>query len=104
MQYVTFLLSFFQFPPMKTINFGKYLRLFKIEPIKTIEFRFILIRKMRSNMLHTVLAKIRLQKVFTFHTLPEAELIKFESVLKNFNFYYFKFNILVFISQNLKNI
>ena len=36
------------YPPLKTINFGKYLRLFQIKPIKTMEFRFMQIGKKES--------------------------------------------------------
>jgi hypothetical protein len=36
------------YPPFRTINFGKYLRLFQIKPIKTVEFRFMQIGKKES--------------------------------------------------------
>ena len=36
---------------MRTINFGKYLRLFQIEPIKTVEFRFVQIGKIGAKIL-----------------------------------------------------
>ena len=39
---------------MRTINLAKYLRLFQIEPVKTVEFRFIQIGKKGAKMLHTV--------------------------------------------------
>ena len=55
------------YSPMRTINFGKYLRLFQIKPIKTVEFRFIQIGKMGAKMLQTVLftlIEMILQKVF----------------------------------------
>jgi hypothetical protein len=39
---------------MRTINFGKYLRLFQIEPIKTVEIRFVKIGKIGAKILHTV--------------------------------------------------
>jgi hypothetical protein len=39
---------------MRTINFGKYLRLFQIEPIKTVEIRFFQIEKRVAKILHTV--------------------------------------------------
>jgi hypothetical protein len=42
------------YPPMRTINFGEYVRLFQIEPIKTVEFRIIRIGKKGAKMLHTV--------------------------------------------------
>ena len=45
---------------MRTINFGKYLRLFQIEPIKTVEIRFVQIGKIGAKILHTV------QCVFNF--------------------------------------
>ena len=35
------------YPLIRTINFGKYLRLFQIKPIKTLEFRFMQIEKRR---------------------------------------------------------
>ena len=47
-QYVTFFYSpicITCYPPLRTINFGKYLRLFQIKPIKTVEFRFMQIGK-----------------------------------------------------------
>ena len=36
------------YPPMRTINFGKYQRLFQIDPIKTVEIRFVQIGKKES--------------------------------------------------------
>jgi hypothetical protein len=33
---------------LRTINFGKYLRLFQIKPIKMVEFRFMQIGKKRA--------------------------------------------------------
>jgi hypothetical protein len=39
---------------MRTINFGKYLRLFQIKQIKTVEFRFMQIGKKVAKTLHTV--------------------------------------------------
>ena len=39
---------------MRTINFGKYLRLFQIKPIKTAEFRFMQIGKKKAKTLHPV--------------------------------------------------
>ena len=42
------------YTPMRTINFGKYLRLFQIKPIKTVEFRFMQIGKKGAKILHTV--------------------------------------------------
>jgi hypothetical protein len=39
------------------INFGKYLRLFQIKPIKTVEFRVMRIGKKEAKILHTVLHK-----------------------------------------------
>ena len=51
------------YPPMRTINFGKYLRLFQIEPIKTMEFRLNQIWKIGAKMLHTVVVEITLLDV-----------------------------------------
>ena len=42
------------YPPLRTINFDKYLRFFQIEPIKTVDFTFIQIGKLGAKMLHTV--------------------------------------------------
>ena len=42
------------YPPLRTINFGKYLRLFQIKPIKTVEFRFMQIGKKKAKTWHTV--------------------------------------------------
>ena len=39
---------------MRTINFGKYLRFFEIEPIKTVEIIFIQIGKKKAKTLHAV--------------------------------------------------
>ena len=39
---------------MRTINFGKYFRLFQIEPIKTVEIRFVHIEKIGAKISHTV--------------------------------------------------
>jgi hypothetical protein len=39
---------------MRTINFGKNLRLFQIKPIKTAEFRFMQFGKKKGETLHPV--------------------------------------------------
>jgi hypothetical protein len=44
-----------RYPPIRTINFGKYLRLFQIKPIETVKFRFIQIGKKRAKILHTII-------------------------------------------------
>jgi hypothetical protein len=52
MIYVTFFpIRITCYPPMRTINFGKYLRLFQIKPIKSVEFRFIQIGKKEAKIL-----------------------------------------------------
>ena len=42
------------YPPIRMIIFLKYLRIFEIKRIKTVEFRFIQIGKRGAKILHTV--------------------------------------------------
>ena len=45
------------YPPMRTINFGKYQRLFQIQPIETVEFRLSQIGKRGAKIIHPVFYK-----------------------------------------------
>ena len=61
------------YPPMRSINFGKYLRLFQIEPIKMMEFRFNQIGKIGAKMLHNVYQRFLTCKSHRIHGLVKID-------------------------------
>jgi hypothetical protein len=62
------------YPPMGTINFRKYLRLFRIELIKTIEIRFLQFGKIEAKMLYPITKS-------ALHSAPLTALVEFGSMI-----------------------
>ena len=92
------------YPSMRTINFGKYLRLFQIEPIKTVEIRFVQIGKIGAKILHTVRIARKGYSSRVNYLIRGYSLLNFKDIWLNVSKMWLKFKAFFFIQQLTKSL